>query len=154
MARVPNNIKFGVPLALVSFAVFAVLLALGDTFIRGSGTPASANGAETGGGGGAGGPAALTLVAKNIAFDKRSLSAGAGASVTLSFDNQDAGVIHNVAFYKSKGSVGTPLAQGSKGNLITGPAKEDLTFTAPGPGTYYFQCDVHPDQMNGSFIVK
>jgi hypothetical protein len=28
-------------------------------------------------------------------------------------------------------------------------------FTAPStPGTYYFHCDVHPDQMNGTFIVQ
>ena len=31
---------------------------------------------------------------------------------------------------------------------------EKLTFTTPGAGTYYFHCDFHPDQMNGTFTVK
>jgi plastocyanin len=100
------------------------------------------------------GGATLDLAAKNTAFDKRSLSAAANSPVTVRFNNQDAGVTHNVAFYKSKSSLTQPLAPGSKGNLLTGPASENITFTAPGPGTYYYQCDVHPDQMNGSFVVK
>jgi plastocyanin len=40
------------------------------------------------------------------------------------------------------------------GEIITGPATTNYTFTAPSePGTYYFQCDVHPS-MNGDFIVE
>ena len=40
------------------------------------------------------------------------------------------------------------------GDLITGPDRVTQTFTAPAePGTYYFQCDVHPF-MNGAFIVE
>jgi plastocyanin len=40
------------------------------------------------------------------------------------------------------------------GEIITGPATINYTFTAPSePGTYYFQCDVHPS-MNGDFIVE
>ncbi len=40
------------------------------------------------------------------------------------------------------------------GEIITGPAETTYTFTAPSePGTYYFQCDVHPS-MNGDFIVE
>jgi plastocyanin len=153
MPQVPNNLKFGVPLFLVSFAVFAVLLAVGDNFIRSDKT--SAGEATTdGGGGGGGGSAALTVVAKSLSFDKRSLSAAAGSQVTVTIDNQDAGVSHNIAFYKSKASTSQPLAPGAKGNLLLGPAKENVTFTAPLPGNYYFQCDVHPDQMNGSFVVK
>ena len=154
MTRVPNNIKFGVPLFLVSLAVFGVLLALGDTYIRGGGASASETTTNGGGGGGGGGAANLTVVAKNLAFDKRSLTASAGGQVTISFDNQDAGVSHNVAVYKSKSSTSQPIATGARGNLIAGPAKEDITFTAPPPGNYYFQCDAHPDQMNGSFVVK
>jgi plastocyanin len=154
MTRVPNNVKFGVPLLLVSFAVFAILLALGDTFIRGD--QATASEATTdggGGGGGGGGSASLTIVAKNLAFDKRSLTAPAGGQITVTLDNQDAGVQHNISFYKSKSQTSAPLTQGARGNLITGPAKEDIKFAAPPPGNYYFQCDVHPD-MNGSFVVK
>jgi plastocyanin len=153
MPQVPNNVKFGVPLLVVSFAVFAILLWGGDQLIR----------SDHGGGGGAttaetpgpsGGPVTLTIVAKNITFNTRSLSAGAGSQVTVTLDNQDPGILHNIAFYKAKGSTAQPLVTGSKGNLLTGVAKESFTFAAPGPGTYYFQCDVHPDVMNGSFVVR
>jgi plastocyanin len=35
---------------------------------------------------------------------------------------------------------------------VTGRKTIDYTFTSPGPGTYYFRCDAHPD-MNGTFYV-
>jgi plastocyanin len=155
MPEVPNNVKYGVPLFVVSLVVFFLALWGGDELIRGNG--GGGGGGETAvedGAGPAGGPTELTVVAKNLAFDKRSLSAGAGGKVTVVFDNQDAGVLHNLAFYRSKSSTAQPLADGSKGNLISGPAKETLTFTAPSAGNYYFHCDVHPDTMNGSFVVK
>ena len=42
-----------------------------------------------------------------------------------------------------------------KGDTITGPATTTYTFTAPDEaGTYYFRCDVHPEQMNGDFVVQ
>jgi len=39
------------------------------------------------------------------------------------------------------------------GPVITGPATTDYSFTLPGPGTYYFHCDVHPT-MSGQVVVK
>jgi plastocyanin len=111
--------------------------------------PASASGSTPGG---ATGPGVITVVAKNTAFDKRALNATANSEVTIHFDNQDAGVVHNISFYtKSDGKTKIP---GATGNLITGPSAEDLKFTAPTAGTYYFRCDAHPDQMNGSFTVR
>ncbi len=93
----------------------------------------------------------LSLIAKNIAFDKKAITIPASSKVTINFDNQDSGVPHNFAAYENS-AASVPIF---KGQIITGPNKITYTFTAPSkPGTYYFQCDVHPTQMNGQFVVK
>jgi plastocyanin len=122
------------------------------------GPPAASGGAPAGSNGApapppAAGATIIDITAKNLAFDKRSVSAPANTAVTVRFNNQDGGIAHNVAFYKSKTSVTQPLASGSKPDLVTGPQTAQFSFTTPGPGTYYYQCDVHPE-MKGSFIVR
>ncbi len=93
----------------------------------------------------------IGLIAKNIAFNTSKITVPAGAQVTINFDNQDSGVPHNFAAYESS-AASAPIF---KGQIINGPGKIAYIFTAPSkPGTYYFQCDVHPTQMNGQFIVK
>ncbi|MFA7199294.1 MAG: cupredoxin domain-containing protein [Methanoculleus sp.] len=92
----------------------------------------------------------VNITADALAFDTSTITVPAGANVTVNFDNQDGGIPHNVAVYDS------PLRseQIFVGEVITGPATTTYTFTAPSePGTYYFQCDVHPS-MNGEFIVE
>jgi plastocyanin len=112
-----------------------------------AGSPAGAPGG--GGGGGsekAGAP--VSISAQGIAFDTAELSLPAGGEAVIAFDNQDQGIPHNVAIYTEQG--GDPIFQGE---IITGPASAEYRFPAPQPGTYYFQCDVHPPQMNGSVVV-
>jgi plastocyanin len=71
--------------------------------------------------------------------------------VTVTLDNQDAGVLHNVAFYTDRSASSAIHV----GELITGVATEDVVFTAPStPGSYFFRCDVHPDTMTGAFNVQ
>jgi plastocyanin len=91
------------------------------------------------------GPAAI--VAEGIAFDTDELRFPPESEVGLRFVNRDTGIPHNVAIYESQG--GEPIFQGE---IITGPAETDYTFTTPAPGEYYFQCDVHPN-MSGSVAV-
>jgi hypothetical protein len=91
------------------------------------------------------------LIAKNIAFNTSTIMVPAGADITINFDNQDSGIPHNFAVYQSAAATNAIF----KGPIITGPKKTAYTFTAPStPETYYFQCDVHPTQMNGQFIVE
>ena len=93
---------------------------------------------------------ALDLAARNIAFDKGTLSAPAGATVALAFVNDDPGVPHNFALY-TDATAATPVFVGE---VITGRASTPYTFTAPGtPGTYFFRRDPHPATMTGSFVV-
>ncbi len=114
----------------------------------GSKTATSTPSNGTQGGGGASTTVALT--AKSLQYDKHSITLPANTQVTVTLNNQDAGVSHNFAVYKDK-SASTKIFGG---DLVTGPATKDYSFSTPGPGSYYFRCDVHPDTMNGTLTVK
>jgi plastocyanin len=144
------NIKAGVPLLIVAFLVsFGVLYGGAQLVKQDKAVQASA--ASGGATGPSAGPVNVTIVAKNISFDLKTITANAGSEVTVTLDNQDNGVIHNIGFYTDR-SASQVIQDGA---LLTGPDQETITFTAPAaPGTYYFRCDVHPDQMNGAFVVQ
>jgi plastocyanin len=95
------------------------------------------------------GPVMIDLIAKGFAFNTSLITVPAGAAVTIRFNNQDAGVPHNVAIYDSPAQ-NTNLF---RGEIITGVSTSDYRFTAPvTPGDYYFRCDPHA-VMNGVFRV-
>ena len=103
-------------------------------------------------GGGPSGGTVLQLTASNLTFSPRSLTAPPNTSITVRMNNQDAGVLHNFAVYRS--SQASQANQIFVGDLDPGPATKDYTFTTPGPGNYFFRCDVHPDTMTGTFAVR
>jgi plastocyanin len=74
-------------------------------------------------------------------FHASEITVPAGAAVTVFFDNQDAGVPHNVAVYTNQQAATKILS----GQIINGPATTTYTFIALStPGSYWFRCDVHP----------
>ena len=90
------------------------------------------------------------LTANGLAFNLSTITVPAGVTVLVHFTNNDAGVPHNLAVYDSSART-TNLF---KGTIITGVSSIIYTFTAPAkPGSYWFQCDVHPNSMNGNFVV-
>ncbi|MEA2485416.1 MAG: hypothetical protein QOD46_527 [Actinomycetota bacterium] len=93
-------------------------------------------------------PSGPTLVAQNVQFTTSTLSLPADKPVTLKFDNKDS-TAHNVGIYDKKG--GKELF---KGSVVTGPTSTDYKVSPLKAGTYYFQCDIHPDSMNGTLTVK
>lgn len=103
--------------------------------------------AVEGGGGGGGGPS-VAVAAANIAFDTDTIELPADSASTIVFDNQDAGVQHNISIYADD-TMAEPLFQGE---LITGPASVEYAIPPLPAGEYYFVCDVHPT-MNGTVIV-
>jgi plastocyanin len=116
-------------------------------------TPAPSSSSSGSGGGGSAPPPApgtLTLVARNLAFDKRSLTALPNTQTRLQFTNDDAGVLHNVAIYTNNRATTKIFV----GELTTGTNTTTYTFTSPAAGTYFFRCDSHPDQMTGTFNVR
>lgn len=97
-----------------------------------------------------GGETSVRIKAEGSKFDKSSIAVTAGARIAIIFTNRDA-VPHNVAIYDSKARE----RQIFVGDIFSGPDKTSTyRFAAPSqPGTYYFQCDIHP-AMNGVFIVQ
>jgi cytochrome c oxidase subunit 2 len=92
----------------------------------------------------------LVLVAKDVAFDTHCLAVPADTPFTITLDNQDPGIAHNVSIAADPGWNDV---------LFTGtifPGVDSLTEEVPGlpAGTYSFRCDVHPiPAMSGTFVV-
>jgi plastocyanin len=99
-----------------------------------AGTPAQAN---------------VTVVAKGIKFETKTVVVPARTNITISLDNQDGGTLHNLAVYRAKDAKDVI----HRGELFEGREKKDETWESPEAGVYYFRCDAHPD-MNGAFVVK
>ncbi len=122
---------------------------------RSEGADAAHGGASEEGGegpdnGGVGPAVTVKVVAHNIAFDLKELSLKARTRSRIEFENADAEINHNIGIYKDK-----TAAVADKvfiGRAISGPATTTYEFEAPPPGTYYFQCDIHPN-MAGEVIV-
>jgi plastocyanin len=91
----------------------------------------------------------LTLAAWEVAFDTREVRIPADQPVHLRLDNRDAGILHNIAVYRD------PRASDlvARGKLFDGPEVRDYRFDGFSPGSYYFQCDLHP-AMNGTLIAE
>jgi plastocyanin len=96
----------------------------------------------------AAGPAPLTVVAHNTAFDTKTLTVTQGETATITFKNLDP-IYHNVAVYSDSG---TPYWSGEP---IRGAKKVTYVHAFDMPaGTYTFRCDFHPTSMVGTFVVQ
>lgn len=103
----------------------------------------------TGGGGGGGQAPTTTVVSQNMAFDTQTIVLPADTEATITLDNRDVGVPHNIAIYRDS----SLAEQLFNGELITGPATTTYTIPPLPAGEYYFLCIVHPN-MNGTVIVR
>jgi plastocyanin len=108
-----------------------------------SGTP----GASPPGGGGPPPSGSVSITASGLQFDKASFSLPA-AGGTIAFTNNDAGQQHNIAIYTDSSGADNLF----RGDFVTGVDTVEYQVPAIPPGTYYFQCDVHPT-MNGSVTI-
>jgi plastocyanin len=134
---------------VLSIAALLALAACSSSSSSTTSTPSSTPPASSPAG--TGNSVTIDLVAKNIAFDKSTITVPAGAQVTINFDNQDSGIPHNFALYTDSSAKTSIFV----GEIITGPKTTTYTFTAPTtPGNYFFRCDVHPTQMKGTFVVQ
>jgi plastocyanin len=92
-------------------------------------------------------PGGITLVAQNTAFDTQELTLRAGKKTPILFDNRDP-FPHNLGIYSEPGGEalfdGTAVAAASTTTYDVPPLDE---------GSYYFQCDFHPTEMNGTVKV-
>ena len=84
------------------------------------------------------------------AFVPDRLSAPAGEAFTVSFDNEDAGVRHNVSIFTDE----TADRSVFTGELIDGVDEVAFEVPALDAGSYFFRCDVHPASMTGTLEVS
>jgi len=89
-----------------------------------------------------------TVTASGLAFDTTTITLPANKATTLTFDNEDASVPHDIAIFPDA-SATNPLFTG---NIVVGVTSVDYQIPALKPGSYFFHCDVHPD-MNGTVTV-
>jgi plastocyanin len=73
---------------------------------------------------------------------------------TVCFDNQDAGVAHNVAIFKGDGATTAGAQSIASDDLIAGPKLDSFQVKGLAPGQYSYHCDAHPTQMTGKLTVK
>lgn len=131
--------------ATAGVAMLAGGIALAVVADGGAEGPGGEPGGPPGGDGGAPG---LTIVAENIAFDTSLIELVADTPTTITMDNRDAGVQHNVAIYADD----SRSEELFNGELFTGPGTIGYQIPALPPGEYYFLCIVHPN-MNGTVRV-
>ena len=125
-------------LSLTLIAIVAVACGGGGaTSAPASSAPSAGASAPAGGG--------LSIVAKDLVFQQKTLNAKAGTAFTIDFDNQDSAP-HNIAI---KDAAGTTLF---KGEIVT---SKMVTYNvaALAAGQYAFWCEVHPD-MTGTLTVQ
>jgi plastocyanin len=90
----------------------------------------------------------IPIVAEGLQFDTKELDLPAGQPSSISLENKDAGILHNIAIYDDD-SASTTLFQGEQ---FPGVATKIYDVGPLEAGEYYFQCDVHP-AMNGTVVV-
>jgi len=91
-----------------------------------------------------GGSLTLNVVAQNVAFDRSSITVPANTNITVNFRNNDVSVPHDF---------GVSIPGVPHSATCNGPCTASITFNSGPPGTYTFQCSVHPS-MVGGFIVQ
>jgi len=92
----------------------------------------------------------VDVSAKNIAFSTKTIALPPSNAI-IKFNNQD-NQPHNIAIFKSKTDLTTPLFRGTIASPGTTQIYKVGSLTAG--ASYYFHCDVHPTQMFGTVTVK
>ena len=90
-----------------------------------------------------------TIVAMGVKYDLATLTVAAGKAFSIVFDNQDAGIPHNVAIHQGT-ATGTEVF---KGEIFPGVGTRTYAVPALTAGTYAFVCSIHPN-MVGTLTVK
>jgi plastocyanin len=92
-------------------------------------------------------PADVTVDAVGIAFVQTSWTGPADRPFTIAFNNQDAGVPHNIALKDATG------AEVWAGDIFNGPETRIYDVPALPAGSYTFICSVHPT-MTGTATLQ
>ena len=98
-------------------------------------------------GGAAGGENSFEVTGSDNAFEPANLQLPAESEVVIEFHNED-DVDHTFSVYEDEGGDEIFVS-----DPIPGGETAELEFATPEAGTYYLQCDIHPDEMTGEITV-
>lgn len=90
----------------------------------------------------------INIGARDLGFTQPCMVANAGESFTIHFTNADA-MPHNVAIYNDSSKSNEIM----RGEIQNGQGEIDYDVDALEAGEYYFDCTVHPADMNGTLYV-
>lgn len=87
-----------------------------------------------------------------LTFVPNSFSAAPAIPITVNYLN-DSQLPHNIRFFAGPDANAPSIAATE---IVTGADNlQSITFTSPdNPGEYFFHCDVHPQQMQGTLTVE
>ena len=125
---------------LAAGGAIAALLATG---CRNDGPPTASVTPENGSG-------AITVVAESTSFSVERIEVQAGATTTIALENRDA-VAHMLTVYVAASPEGDIAAD--TGEVAGGERGEAVVFFAA-PGEHAFRCEIHPDTMRGTLVVR
>jgi plastocyanin len=114
-----------------------------------SGAPAAVSTVQGSPGASTAGAQALAETATDNKFSNTSFDASANKPIALTLTNKGAAV-HNWKLTDVKDASGKDI----KTALLDPNKSETATFTIAKPGTYHFNCEVHPDEMKGTLTIK
>jgi len=97
----------------------------------------------------AGGGTVVDLIAKNVAFEQKTLTAPANQPWTIHFDNQDQGTPHDIDILASDN--GQKILDTKE---FPGVAAQDFPVEPLAAGSYRFECSIHPSLMFGTLTVQ
>ncbi|MEX0751029.1 MAG: c-type cytochrome [Dehalococcoidia bacterium] len=86
--------------------------------------------------------AELTIVASGTAWNKTQLFALPDGPLTLTVDNQDDGIAHNIVFFEGAEPGGDEIV---RTDIENGPVTQTLNFGPLAVGDYFYYCEVHPN---------
>ena len=90
----------------------------------------------------------ITIGAKDLGFTAPCMVANADEAFTIHFVNGDS-MPHNVSVYEDSSKANEIM----RGDVQNGLGEIDYDVEALAAGQYYFDCFIHPSDMNGALYV-
>jgi plastocyanin len=141
VAATRTRLKGGALLAMIA-GIAGLTLFFGGTVLSIAGGPV-----EQGAGAK---PVVVHVTAKDVMFTETAITVPVGVPIVIEFDNQDAGIQHNVEVFDGADSTAPVLMDGE---VITGPLKTTYKLQPLEAGGYYFICKIHPTTMTGTITA-